>query len=1394
MPPRVAPTQDGDGLIHSTGMTIADVLKLPVCVDPLWSGPRSDMPYPMFKKLVQQQQAVYELRGSASYQYLMRCLGQPLRGEIQEIYLRGVPEETVWEGLDARYDAPWRTYGMHRRWKQLEQGQGETVHEFANRVTSMASVIYTSTGIKPSSTEQAGTFRDGLQPEIAGKLDSYLGPRFACLEEAKDVAEYYESKLQKGKAHSKGAGKVDNKSKPQKWSEVCRHFLRGTCSFGDRCRFSHTVGSSPQQVKPTSSTGSSTQNGRPSGICHQFFQTGTCNRDRCLFRHERPSAPTAPKPTPTTKSSTEPAMVVIDDNDQYPSQEESWALVMAVQSKEPTTSPTPQSSKSLTALLKYKNDENGETHNLITLLDTGCTINLLSLEAAEKMRLKIEPLSCKRDVTLADGSSMPLAGGTMCVVSTAKASAFVKFWVVDQLAFSSVLGLDALGKLCITIELKPDSLPVVSSGNRNPKSSSSGSSYEDPPVFSCGVLLEPFQGHSEVDESSTTFDDNNDVSGLFPDESNAEAASKCEPFAPVVEYDDHFEVGIPWRDTSRPRFNLAEAKGRFQSLLRHTSSSDIDAIQNELNEMLHMGRIRECKPSDISYYLPLRPVYKPSSSTHPVRLTVDGRKLNVYTHKCSTAGKLKITDVLIVMRSSAHFTTLDLQRAFNCIGLCPSSQCWYGLYMFEGHYVWLCLPFGCNYSSAALFRSLSLRNPFFEGSLSFPITIFVDDIGVRGDTIVDLHRNEKIVVEGFEKKNFVFQSLKRVSTDGSFTGEAPYLGYTWDVDNDRLCQVLPPLDFQDPITKRSLISSLSVWYDVAGLFIAVGVSARLLAADIHSQLAEWDTPATEELTQKVRQWYADVRSREFSTPRALNLSTLYIFCDSSNAAWCSQVNCPLISTDVGPLYVLRSVAGVFGPNCRWSIPKKELYGLWRSVRLCQDVVKYVDKFKIPVSSIIFYTDSAITLWRLKRPKLDADLSRLEKKWARDIRSVCSKLCDGGLVGKVVHVRSASNLADAATRAKIDSTTTVLAEEARKWASGSGLVIYDPAALIPSSAKSVDEPSGLQCMATMANAVQDDELSTPVLAPSQTDQVIDWGQLARQNQEGSPFLSALRDFLLHEQVPDGCSIPRRVLSEASKFHTVKDGLLYRCVRTTSEGQLLSQVVLDPKVDAEAIINRLIDHYHNSTTHLGAEAVARDIKAEYYWPGINSSVRKRLRSCDPCQRVHASVAWRKTVGSLRMKSTTPGQVIGLDHVVNLPTSDGNFRHVLSLVCAATGFVWFRATKTTRSIETTKLLDSIFSDASYPICLVVDGGFNSTLFREWCATRHIMVATLPPHHRGYGGWLERCHLHLRQYIATKHASGEDVKQWPTWLGDLQLVHNLTVFPGLDFGPADLFYGRRL
>ncbi|KAF4673804.1 hypothetical protein FOL47_010063 [Perkinsus chesapeaki] len=790
MSPPVA-SSEGDGLIHSTGISIADVIKLPVCVDPLWSGPRQDMPYPMFKTLVQQQQAVYELKGGASFQYLMRCLDQPLLSEVQSAYLGGISQEKVWQCLDNRYEASWRTYGMNQRWKHLEQEPGETVHDFADRVKSLASIIHISTGSKPSEVDQAGAFRDGLAPSIYDKVDNFLGPRYVCFEEAKEVAEYYEFKVTKGnsKARNKIAPKND-KNKSHKVMETCRHFLRG-------------------------------------------------------FRHEQ-SSKKAPTGVSDAKGS---AMVVIDEANES-GEDELWPLVMVVQ----------------------------------------------------------------------DGDS-------------------------------------------------------------------------------------------------------------------------------------------------------------------------------------------------------------------------------------------------------------------------------------------------------------------------------------------------------------------------------------------------------------------------------VGVSARQLASQIHEELPHWETPATEELKGKVEQWYDAVR---------------------------------------------------------WSIPKKELYALWRATRLAMEILGNCRSFKIPVSAVYFYTDSAICLWRLKRPKLDEDLSGLEKRWIREIRVVCEKLRTANLQGKVAHVRSASNLADAPTRSSFQPTTSVTAETARQWSNGSALVVYDPGQKAASHSADVGlsaEDFGLQCMAVVSNAG-----SETSIGPTTTSPPTEWRQRARVHQDTSPYLSTLKYFIVNGKSPPNCSVPHRLLVDATKYHVVEDNLICRAIRTTSDGQVLHQVVLDPKVDKDNLIYDVIDHYHSRTTHLGADAISREIKAEYYWPSMNRYVRSRLKSCDPCQRVHASVAWRKTVGVLRMKSTVPGQILGVDHVTNLPTGEGNYRHVLTVVCAATGYTWFRASRTVKTAETTKILESLLADISWPLCFVVDGGFKSEHFKEWCSVRNIRVAVLPPHHKSYGGWLERCHLHLRQYFATKHASGEDIKSWPTWIDDLQLVHNLTYFPGLSFGPGDLFFGRQL
>ncbi|KAG8955990.1 hypothetical protein FRC04_006439 [Tulasnella sp. 424] len=108
---------------------------------------------------------------------------------------------------------------------------------------------------------------------------------------------------------------------PPKDQRVCEQFRRGQCSYGKKCKFSHT---NPAGNSSSHGKSSSTPNGRraavpnnqgnkfiadlPKGACRTFWETGRCNRGyECKYRHDQKLAPAAtPSAAVTASVSTTP--------------------------------------------------------------------------------------------------------------------------------------------------------------------------------------------------------------------------------------------------------------------------------------------------------------------------------------------------------------------------------------------------------------------------------------------------------------------------------------------------------------------------------------------------------------------------------------------------------------------------------------------------------------------------------------------------------------------------------------------------------------------------------------------------------------------------------------------------------------------------------------------------------------------------------------------------------------------------------------------------------------------------------------------------------------------------------------------------------------------------------
>ncbi|KAF4756621.1 hypothetical protein FOZ63_022348, partial [Perkinsus olseni] len=74
----------------------------------------------------------------------------------------------------------------------------------------------------------AAKFRESLRDDLREKIEGYFGPRYADLEETREAAEYFESKIQTRNAAARSSPKTDATTK----KIPCRVF-----TAGKYCRF-----------------------------------------------------------------------------------------------------------------------------------------------------------------------------------------------------------------------------------------------------------------------------------------------------------------------------------------------------------------------------------------------------------------------------------------------------------------------------------------------------------------------------------------------------------------------------------------------------------------------------------------------------------------------------------------------------------------------------------------------------------------------------------------------------------------------------------------------------------------------------------------------------------------------------------------------------------------------------------------------------------------------------------------------------------------------------------------------------------------------------------------------------------------------------------------------------
>ncbi|XP_064215678.1 retrovirus-related Pol polyprotein from transposon 297 [Tribolium castaneum] len=224
--------------------------------------------------------------------------------------------------------------------------------------------------------------------------------------------------------------------------------------------------------------------------------------------------------------------------------------------------------------------------------------------------------------------------------------------------------------------------------------------------------------------------------------------------------------------------------------------------------------------------------------------------------------------------------------------------------------------------------------------------------------------------------------------------------------------------------------------------------------------------------------------------------------------------------------------------------------------------------------------------------------------------------------------------------------------------------------------------------------------------------------------------------------------------------------------------------------ESLVIKLVDYHHQLLGHFGATKVYNSMKREYYWPNMYRTIKKRLRSCDLCQKTKSSN--RPHQGPL-----TPilydhiGDLVCVDFYGPLPTGRLGASYVFVVIDVFSKFLkLYPLRKATAKIAAKRLIED-FSGYIKPKCVLSDHGtqFISNTWQNSLRAADIQP-TLSSIRHPESNPSERVMRELgrifRSYCRENHAS------WVNHLSNIEDCLNYVPHISTGFSPYEILYGR--
>ncbi|CAI5682831.1 unnamed protein product [Oreochromis niloticus] len=223
--------------------------------------------------------------------------------------------------------------------------------------------------------------------------------------------------------------------------------------------------------------------------------------------------------------------------------------------------------------------------------------------------------------------------------------------------------------------------------------------------------------------------------------------------------------------------------------------------------------------------------------------------------------------------------------------------------------------------------------------------------------------------------------------------------------------------------------------------------------------------------------------------------------------------------------------------------------------------------------------------------------------------------------------------------------------------------------------------------------------------------------------------------------------------------------------------------------------LLKYYHDHPTagHLGIAKTLARLRLRFFWPHMNSDVKKYVVSCCSCQATKPSQ--RKTAGLMvPIQPQRPWEYAGVDYVGPLPRTQRGNAYILVFVDYFSKWIEVSAVReATAQVAANKFITDIFARHGSTSYLISDRGtpFVSELFEHvllTLGTEHRLTTAYHPQTNA----TERVNCTLktaiRAYVGDKHTS------WDKYLPQICFALRTAPHESTGLSPSMMLYGREL